>query len=1051
MDDANKKVSFEEDHKTAFGGNIESYRINLSPIDMTKMKDDLDHVYDKLTNILISVLDKNNKIKATLNLQGSMNEYDYTSFAFNATLILYLQNKDIDINQYVKQRINNAKYKIQRKYDDYDSRNGGGKHLVYLYLHIYKINDVEFDDDMSFERSVLEGFNAGKKASDLQDNYLNEIVMDGIDHPVQLDDILRIEEMNIFSINVYMLKDGMEPNGENIEGPVYYRKRRKEKHVNLLLRHDNVNSRFSNIPNLKLLIYSNEKNGHICDGCLNLFDKVENLRIHQDEECVRVKTRLPENTFIKFDNSDHAKRVPFVVYADFEAATEIINQNVQINMPNENWTKNISKNVPYRYGYYIKCDDNDFSVNVKTDKNLNLKHYVSKFTDNLVEDLKIQIELYTKKYPNASIRTVPVFLHNFKKESSCYIVQGANCQSMHRSYSAIHKTVKTTNGDIQIRFLDSRGFLDEPLAESIKNFKIDFKEIDKICNDDKTKKILIRNGGLPFPKNYIKSPNNLKETSFLKRCDYNSSIENKKVDKEYENAILIWKTFNCRNIDDYLVLRLKANILFLADVIEYLRNLCISNYELDPAHYYSIAGFSWNAMLKSTNINLELITDLEMLLFIKKAIRGGYMQCSKRHVVANNKYLQNYDKSKQDVYIMFYDANNLYGHAMCLYLPYGGFKWQPIHPNFDYKVPEDSDIGYILEVDLSYPKELHDLHSDFPLCPKKKTVDGADNKLLVADFKEKKRYVIHHTFLALCERLGLKIDKIHRVLQFNQKPWLQRYIKNNIEKRKCAATDSEKKFFKLLNNSIYGKTMQNVENQGDILLLHHWDDTDSQKGALHFINRADYQRLSICSENTVAITLRHTNLTFKYPIYIGFCILDLAKTIMYNFHYGIMKNKLKDNLSLLYTDTDSLIYQFNNEDSYEFVKKDEIKKYFDINEYEKGKNDKIEDCCFKDELKGAIIKEFVGLKSKMYAVDAENTIKKAAHVPKEVKSTFDIKVYRECLYNNSPLYKEFNRVRAEDHDLYNQKVRKIVLSSNDPKRYISDNKFDTLPWGHYSL
>ena len=143
----------------------------------------------------------------------------------------------------------------------------------------------------------------------------------------------------------------------------------------------------------------------------------------------------------------------------------------------------------------------------------------------------------------------------------------------------------------------------------------------------------------------------------------------------------------------------------------------MNTYELDPANYYTLPGYSWDALLKYTNVKLELITDVDMYLFIEKGLRGGISMASQRYGKANNKYMQDYDETKPSLYLQYLDANNLYGWSMCQHLPVSNFKWSEDKIEVILKTKEDSDKGYILEVDLEYRKELHDLHNDYPLAP----------------------------------------------------------------------------------------------------------------------------------------------------------------------------------------------------------------------------------------------------------------------------------------------------------------------------------------------
>ena len=175
-----------------------------------------------------------------------------------------------------------------------------------------------------------------------------------------------------------------------------------------------------------------------------------------------------------------------------------------------------------------------------------------------------------------------------------------------------------------------------------------------------------------------------------------------------------------KNMGEYHDLYLKTDILLLVDVFrKFSEKSCLAYYKLDPLHYISAPGLAWDAMLKMTCINLELITDIDMQLFIEKGIRGGTSYIAHRHAEANNKYMKNFDPIKFISYILYLDANNLYGWAMSQPLPFGNFKWV----ESDGVIRKQEGIGHIYEVDLEYPKELHDLHNDFPCAPQKIKVD----------------------------------------------------------------------------------------------------------------------------------------------------------------------------------------------------------------------------------------------------------------------------------------------------------------------------------------
>ena len=178
-------------------------------------------------------------------------------------------------------------------------------------------------------------------------------------------------------------------------------------------------------------------------------------------------------------------------------------------------------------------------------------------------------------------------------------------------------------------------------------------------------------------------------------------------------------------------------------------------------------------------------------------------------------------KKKESSFFIYTDYNNLYGKAMSEKMPVDGFKWvediSEIDEHFIKSYDEDSNVGYFIEADIEYPKELHTLHSDLPFLPERMKVNKC--KKLVCNLYDKKDYVDHIRSLKQALNHGLKIKKIHEVLKFNQRAWLKSYINKNTDLRNNAENDFEKDFYKLMNNAVYGKTMENVRKHRIIKLV----------------------------------------------------------------------------------------------------------------------------------------------------------------------------------------------------------------------------------------
>ena len=283
---------------------------------------------------------------------------------------------------------------------------------------------------------------------------------------------------------------------------------------------------------------------------------------------------------------------------------------------------------------------------------------------------------------------------------------------------------------------------------------------------------------------------------------------------------------------------MKSDVLVLSDVFENFIKTCYQYHKLDPAHYYSAPGLSWNAcLLKMTGIELELISDVDMYLMIVKGLRGGMSVISHRKAEANNKYMKSNDPEKPSKFITYLDANSLYSWSMIQYLPYGGFKWiDPGSFNSD-NVEADSDIGHILEVDLSYPKELQDAHNEHPYCcehttsrddvlspyaryiAEKHELTIAKSSKLISSLTEKTRYVIHEMNLKQAVDAGLILTKIHRLVEYNQRPWMKDFLNFNINERKESKNEFEKGFFKIMCNATFGRTLMNLRKRQNISLI----------------------------------------------------------------------------------------------------------------------------------------------------------------------------------------------------------------------------------------
>ena len=376
-----------------------------------------------------------------------------------------------------------------------------------------------------------------------------------------------------------------------------------------------------------------------------------------------------------------------------------------------------------------------------------------------------------------------------------------------------------------------------------------------------------------------------------------------------------------KHLQDYHNLYNETDVLLLADVFENFRNICMENHKLDPAHYFTAPGLSWDACLKMTNVKLELLTNVDMLLMIEKGIRGGVSMISNRYGKADNKYMgDKFNPSEPSKYIQYLDANNLYGAAMSMKLPTHGFKWMN-----KYELNIWENYSCILEVDLEYPQSLHDLHNDYPLAPERIMCENKVEKS-IPNLGDKEKYVIHYKNLKQYLNLGLRLTHIYRGIKFEESEWLKPYIDMNTKLRTKANNNFEKDFFKLMNNSVFGKTMENIRKRVVVKLVN--DKVKAKK----LTAQPNFKHSNIFCENLISVHMKKTSLLFNKPVYLGMCTLDLSKTIMYEFHYNYIKPKYGDKAKLLFTYTDSLMYEIKTKDFYKDISVD-VKNRFDTSDY----------------------------------------------------------------------------------------------------------------------
>ena len=975
--------------------------------------------------------------------------------------------------------------------------------------------NIKNEDNQCFKWCVVRALNPVDQNSNQITKELvkqsKSLNWNGLKFPVDLKQIKIFENNNpSISINVFGFED-----------EVYPLKIAKEKRINnvdLLWISDEKKQHYCVIKDLSKFLRSSLTKHHetveICRSCLNHFPKGK-LKNHE-EYCFQnemIKIEMPkEGSSISFMHHNRSIKVPFVVYADFEAFTKEIKtipQNDRVA-----FTQKYQHHQPSGFCYKIVGQNIKRCVLFRAAKNEDVSR---KFVEMLEDDIKKIFQQFNfskkmvissqeqKDFLNAEFcwicqkkfkkdekkvrdhdhftgkfrgaahnkcnlqfkkpQFTPVIFHNLSGYDAHLFVKNLgvpegnikcipNNEEKYISFSkeivvdSYDKDGKTFDVKHEIRFLDSFKFMASSLSgladnlarsgmEKFQNLKKEFKE---------NFELLTQKGVYPY--DYMNCLAKFSETQLPIKEDFYSKLNDCNItDKEYKHAQDIWEKFKIRNLGEYHDLYLKTDVLLLADVFEEFRNICLENYNLDPAWYYTSPGLSWDALLKHSKVNLELLTDPDMLLMFEKGIRGGISMISNRHGRANNKFMkEKFDSSQPSKFVTYLDANNLYGWAMMKPLPVGDFYWMTGD-----ELENWMEFPCVLEVDLEYPEELHDFHNDYPLAPERIKINKVEK--LIPTLRDKQKYVLHRENLKLYLSLGLKLKWIHRGIKFREKPWMKSYIELNTDLRTKGKNDFEKDFFKLMNNSVFGKTMENIRNRVDVRLV------GNREKAQKLIAKPNLKHWICFDENMIGIHLKRIKLVFNKPVYCGMSILDLSKTMIYDFHYNYIIPKFGKKQKLLFTDTDSLCYEIETEDFFADIAGD-AKELFDTSNFDKnhpsgiqGKNKKVPGM-MKDEAGGKIIEEFVGLRSKLYSYKMfeGKEEKKCKGIKKVVvKKQISFEDYKECLLSKQPQMRKMNVIRSHQHEIFSETVNKIALVADDDKRIILDDGISTLALGNKNL
>ena len=498
-------------------------------------------------------------------------------------------------------------------------------------------------------------------------------------------------------------------------------------------------------------------------------------------------------------------------------------------------------------------------------------------------------------------------------------------------------------------------------------------------------------------EDYKKPVDNLKKEHFFSKLK--NGYPN---DKEIQRTKDIIGRFNIKNGEELTQIYLKSDVLLLACVFEKFIKVSVNEFKINPLYCVSLPGYTWQCGLKYAGINLQTLQDKDMIWLIESNIRGGISS------VMGDRYV----RSKENKKILYVDAINLYGHSMTQYLPYDEIKFDNTVKLEDIlNTPDDSDIGYFIELDLTYPNKIKEKTKNFPFAPMNKKIipDNFNDYMqeikpdtykqsskLICDWSDKKNYLIHNRMSNNYIRHGMMVDKVHKIISFKQSKWLEKYISFNTQKRDKAKNDFEKDFYKLLNNAFYGKTMENVRNRLKIKFIK----KDGHKEIIKQQSKLTFNGIHKSYENCDSYTFKQNEVLMDKPIYLGFGVLELSKLLMYEtYYYKLQPYFGQENIQLHYMDTDSFVLSVNTKDIIKDLKN--LEDIFDFSNLDKNqelfsnKNEKVIGKFKIETPKNIWIDDFVCLRSKMYAFkcgdDSKNKLKVFQKVNQKISNLRNIK------------------------------------------------------------
>lgn len=864
----------------------------------------------------------------------------------------------------------------------------------------------------------------------------------------------------VFNIRIFSLRGNV----------LYAKKMDTEDWIDMYM---NSNREFALVLKLNAL-FQRSLNRHLCENCYTF---------HRDpEHCVlKIVESFTEDVHIaEYPRGRHG----LVTYSDFECVLE--NLNPEDDPDDLEYVANhtISGWAAATVNKWEQLQEIEFQNGIDVPETQLIKNYINYLfklafkycfegvgTGRLSLDCKICGEDITdqnfvngRNFINAEIgcyheecwldrkNSLFVFFHNFRGYDSHFVISKivTTMKVMYISATSIEKlnmivcSQSSEHGVVQITFKDTFNFFTCSLAKCV-----------SMIEDWRYTPVSSRNAKGVFPYDWFDNIDKLNATE-LPPPPWKNRLTNTMQD--HEAAFKEWNEHGFNNFAQYHDFYMVNDTTQLTDAFEEFRRTCLSEFNLDPVYFQGAPGYTWYLGLTSNEDLFKIITDKKIYLEIQSHIRGGVSQVMHRYANVEDKLNES---------IFFLDVNSLYSKCMTYKMP-GRYlrKITELPDNWEQLYASGGKECGLLLVDFYYPQHLHDRDFAYPMAPHEY------NDKLCTTFLPKEKYMVHSELLKFYMDRGMVLEKFHYGYIFEQDYTLRDYVQNNIEKRRHTQSEVMKTLYKLLNNSLYGKTCENVfkyrefkvlneEYSGDMMVQKN-PDLVYAKQFLSFYNNetSKWHFLSEFPPNKVKL---------NKPIQIGFTILEFAKREIYNFLITVIEELGSLNVLPMYTDTDSIMFLckfpepykvfYNNEKIRPFLDFEKVPESWGVKTFDTDKQSGL----WSPEANGKEIVEYVGLRSKTYAYRfRDNTeVLKNKGIPKSAMiadseqtrplDKIRLEHYKKAIMEGEQYKITHFHIGSKQHYVTTKRVYKLGLSGNDQKRTILADRQHTLPFGYAGL